>query len=114
MARGVPPLRGPVGPGRPGRYRRYDWLEDGWAETVEVPPAPLLVLEGVGAGASSHMDLCTVLVHVTAPDRLRLRRGLARDGEAAREHWLRWMAEEQEMFARERPAARADVTVETG
>lgn len=114
VERQVATLLRPLAAGRPGRYRRYDWIEDRWAETVEVLPAPLLVLEGVGAGARAHMDLCTVLVHVTAPDPLRLRRGLVRDGAAAREHWLRWMIEEQEMFAQEGPAGRADVTVETG
>ena len=44
----------PLAEGRPGSYRRWDWPGDAWAETVLVPPAPLLVLEGVGSGALAH------------------------------------------------------------
>ena len=45
-----------------------------------MPPAPLLVLEGVGSGSRSHAGLITALVWVEVPAGLRLQRGLARDG----------------------------------
>ena len=51
----------PLGEGRPGSYRRYDWLAGEFAETVTVEPVPLLVLEGVGSGASRFDPLRTVL-----------------------------------------------------
>src|SRR5689334_11082023 len=40
----------PLARGEPGSYRRWDWHAGDWAETVSVPPVPLLVLEGVGSG----------------------------------------------------------------
>ncbi len=101
----------PLAQGRPGSYRRYDWYAGAYAETVTVAPAPLLVVEGVGSGDRAHADLCTVLVWVTAPDDVRLQRGLARDGEALHEEWASWMAAEREHLVRECTEERADLTV---
>lgn len=104
----------PLAEGRPGRYRRYDWVAGAFAETVTVDPAPLLVLEGVGSGGRAHADLQTVLVWVSAPAEERLRRGLARDGAAAEPHWRRWMRDEAEHFEREGTRSRADLVLCTG
>ena len=69
-----------------------------------------------GAGAAASDDAITCLVWVEAPRDVRLARGLARDGEGMREHWLSWRLEEDSMFDRERTEARADLAVdgETG
>ncbi len=98
--------------GRPGRWRRWDWIADGWAEWHQVPPGGLLVLEGVGTGAAAYADLVTVLVWVEVDRDLRLERGLARDGEELREQWLRWREQEDLLFAADRTAERADVRVD--
>ena len=96
----------------PSSYVRWDWVADGWAETVPVRPGPLLVLEGVGSGAAAYADLGTLLVWVEAPHDLRMQRGLARDGDAFAPHWERWAAAEESLFARERTRARADLVVD--
>ncbi len=70
------------------------------------------MLEGVGAGSAACADLHTLLVWIEAPSDLRLARGLTRDGEEMRDHWLRWRAEEARHFARDRTRARADVVVD--
>jgi uridine kinase len=102
----------PLAEGRPGSYRRYDWLAGAFAETVVVEPVPLLVLEGVGSGAAVFGDLRTLLVWVEAPYDERLRRGLERDGEVFAPHWEQWAADETELFARERTRERADLRVD--
>ncbi len=102
----------PLRDGRPGRYRRYDWLAGRFAETRDVPPVDVLVLEGVGAGARRYADAITTLVWVEAPADLRLRRGLARDGEDQRAHWERWMCDEQAHLAAEDTRDRADLWVD--
>jgi uridine kinase len=107
-------LLGPLASGRPGRYRRYDWSAGGWAESVTVAPVPLLVVEGVGSGSRAHAGLVTVLAWVEAPDDLRLRRGLERDGGALRAHWEQWMVDERRHFAREGTRERADLVVDGG
>ena len=102
----------PLARGVAGTYRRYDWLAGRYAETVTVPPAPLLVLEGVGSGSRAHADLTTVLAWVEAPRDLRLSRGLDRDGAELADRWRQWMVEEEELHTRERVEARADVLVD--
>jgi len=88
----------PLSFGRPGFYRRWDWAVDDWAELHAVQPSDLLILEGVGSGSPELRDHRSTLVFVTAPDELRLARGLARDGEAARDNWTAWMADETRHF----------------
>jgi uridine kinase len=102
----------PLAEGRPGRYRRYDWLREELAEEHVVPPVDILVVEGVGSGASSYSTLVTTLVWVEAPAELRLARGIERDGEALRPQWIRWMADEAALFAREGTRSRADLLVD--
>lgn len=103
----------PLAEGRSGSYRRYDWHAAAYAETVSVPPAPLVVLEGVGSGAAAYDTIRTALAWVEAPYEVRMARGLARDGEAFAPHWEAWAADETELFARERTRERADLVVET-
>lgn len=109
-------LLSPMIEGHAGRYRRWDWEESRWAETVTVAPGPLLVLEGVGAGSGAATELATVLVWVETAHDLRMRRGLARDGDAFAPHWERWARGEATHFAAHRTRVRADLVVdgETG
>jgi uridine kinase len=95
--------------GEPGTYRRYDWHAGEYAETVVVPPAPLLVLEGVGAGSLVVADLVTVLVWIEAPLEVRMARGIERDGDAFAPYWEAWAVEEADHFARHRTRERADL-----
>ena len=106
----------PLAEGRPVRYRRYDWDRDRYAEWIEVPtvPAPpILIVEGVGAGALPCAPYLSLLVWLDAPAKLRFERGIARDGEAYRPHWQRWADQEDRYFAEHDPRGRADLRLET-
>lgn len=102
----------PLAAGRPGRYRRYDWVVGAFAEWHDVPVPDVLVLEGCGSARSAVDDAAVLRVWVEAPRDERLARGIARDGEDQRDHWLAWMADEDRHFARERTRERADVRVD--
>lgn len=104
----------PLAEGRPGRYRRWDWYAGGYAETREVEPAPLLVLEGVGAGNRAWADLVTTLVWVEAPPDTRRTRALERDGDGLLEHWAGWTRDEKRLFAEQDTRARSHLVVDTG
>lgn len=114
LSRSVEALLRPLAERRPGRWRRWDWHADDWAEEHQVPPGPLLVLEGTGSWAPAYADLVTVLVWVEAPSPVRLDRGLARDGEHMRAQWEQWRLDEDELHARLRTCDRADLVVDTG
>lgn len=102
----------PLAAGEPVRYRRYDWVEDDWAEWHDVPPSTHLVVEGCGAAARQVDALGAFRIWVEADDVERLRRGLERDGDDAREHWLRWMTQEAAHYEREGTRERADVRLD--
>jgi hypothetical protein len=102
----------PLARGEAGRYRRYDWHAGRFAETVQVAPTALLVLEGVGAGSPAHAGLATVTAWVSAAQGLRRARGVARDGATLAAHWSAWAAAEADHFARSDVAARADLLVD--
>lgn len=105
-------LLAPLAEGRAGGYERYDWSAGRFAETVEVQPVDLLVVEGVGAAARSVEPFGTVLVWVEAPRDLRRRRGVERDGAAFEVVWEQWAADEVEVFAWDRGRERADLVVD--
>lgn len=103
----------PLAAGETGHYRRYDWHAGRFAETVEVEPVGLLVVEGVGSGSRCVADLVTVLTWVDAPYDVRMRRGIERDGDDFAPYWEAWAAAEAEHFAREDTRARADLAFTT-
>ncbi len=96
--------------GEPAGYRRYDWQRGEYAEWVPVEPAELMVIEGCGAGS---LEADGLRVWVEAPAEERLRRGLARDGDALRDQWLAWQVTEDEHFARARTRDRAELVLTT-
>ncbi len=105
--------------GRDAAYRLRDWAGDPegiavGAESVPLPAGPLLVVEGVTVTRLALAERLAVRVWVEAPPELRLARGIARDGEAQRGHWLRWQELEREFFAADGTRARADVVLSTG
>jgi hypothetical protein len=106
-------IRRPLRRGEPGRYRRYDWHRGCFAEVWELLPVPdVLVLEGVASARSAASSDLSLAVFVEAERDLRLRRGLERDGEALRDRWLRWMADEDRHFGEDGTAGRAGVLVD--
>lgn len=102
----------PLARGEPARYRRYDWPTGRYAEWHDVPPCPVLVVEGVASGARACAPYLSLLVWVDAPRDLRFARGMARDGEGYRPHWERWARQETAHFAAEGTRDRADVRLD--
>ena len=102
----------PLAQHRSGRYRRFDWVAGEYAEWHQVPPAEFLVVEGCGSGARAIRSHPHLLLWVEAEADVRLRRGLARDGVAARSQWETWMDDEAAHFEREGTRERADVRLD--
>jgi uridine kinase len=97
----------PLAESRPLSYRRYDWHRGAYAEWVDVPVTPVLIVEGVGAGALPGAELISLLVYLDTPEPVRFERAMARDGETYRPHWPRWARQEQELLAGDDPRSRA-------
>lgn len=103
----------PLSHGRPATFRPYDWVARRRQDhPVTVVPAPLVVIEGVGATRAAWRDTLALRMWVDCPRDLRLRRGIERDGEELRAFWRWWMAAEDGYVAAESPHLHADVVVD--
>src|SRR5699024_361780 len=102
----------PLQQGYPGCYRRYDWYQERRAETHQVHPGGVVVVEGVGSVREHTREFYAAIVWVQAPDRLRLQRSIDRDGTEAEPQLRRWMSQEREVFETTSTAALADVHVD--
>lgn len=95
-------------------YQRYDWVQDGLAQWIDVPSGAPIVLEGVFCLAAQLRDAYTFKIWCHADPVLRLTRGLARDGEKARSMWVdAWMPAENEYAASQHPERIADLVVDS-
>jgi len=103
----------PLAGGRPGAFRRYDWTAGRYSpDPIQVPPAPVLVVEGCGSSPRALDPFAVLRIWVEAPADVRVARGLARDGDGLAAEWRRWQHTEAAEFAREDTRARADVRVD--
>ncbi|MFC4113665.1 uridine kinase family protein [Nonomuraea zeae] len=103
----------PLQRGLPAGFRRYDWVRGEYAGHVRVPAAPALLIEGVGTARASVSELLAYVVWVEAPEPVRLKRVLARDGAELEPRWREWFAAERAWFAADRTRERADLVVRT-
>lgn len=104
----------PLRAGRAGGYRRYDWHAGRFRpEWTPVPPAPVVLLEGVTAARAAIRPEATLSVFLSAPARLCLERAVARDGEAVRAYLEEWQRGEQRHFAADATADQVDLVIGT-
>ncbi len=113
LAAGVARLRAevvaPLVAGHPATYRRWDWARGTYGERRDLGVPPLLIVEGVGAGAAPGL-----LIWLDASEEVRYRRAMDRDGATYAPYWARWSAQERAHFAADHTADRADVRLTTG
>jgi len=109
------PGPGSVVVGNDAHYQVRDWENDefgtslaGW-KTVEW--SPVVVLEGLTCTRAAVAERLAHRIWVEAPDEIRLRRGLERDGETHRELWLDSMVTERQFFTDDATRTRADLRV---
>ena len=98
----------PLAAGEEARYEPTAWGGK-QPPPVAVAPGGTVVVEGVTASRRSFRPFLAYSVWIETPRAVRLQRGLARDGEAAREQWELWMAEEDRYVELERPSDHADL-----
>jgi uridine kinase len=102
----------PLSRDEPGRCTMRDWNTGEPGDTRTVPPGGVVILEGVSASRRELGDHWDVTVWVDCPADVRISRGLARDGEAALDDWMRWEAEEEAHFTDQRSFERAHFVVD--
>ncbi|MEV6618018.1 hypothetical protein AB0N31_29995 [Streptomyces sp. NPDC051051] len=99
----------PLGRGETAHYAPYDWRVRGFGPPRPLPPAPVILVEGVGAGRRALRPYLAHLLWMELPREEAWARGRSRDGEDQREFWDGWVEAEARHFAEDpsRPYAHA-------
>ncbi|QFQ95916.1 hypothetical protein F9278_06660 [Streptomyces phaeolivaceus] len=104
----------PLRSGRSARYAPYDWRERGFGPARVLPSAPVIVVEGVGAGRRALRPYLARLVWMELPEERAWARGRARDGEEQSEFWAGWVRAERRHFAEDPSRPFADLLIRPG
>lgn len=100
----------PLAAGAVARYQPTSWGDEERAP-VAIEPGHTVLLEGVSAAREAFRPYLAYSIWIETDRAERLRRGIERDGEGSRPLWERWMDEEDDYAARERPAEHADAVL---
>ncbi len=101
----------PLSHGRTAHYAPYDWRARRFGPPRPLPPAPVLLVEGVGAGRRALRSHLALLLWMELPREEAWARGRSRDGEEQREFWDGWVPAECRHFADDPSRPFADLLV---
>ncbi len=101
----------PLTRGATASYSPYDWRARRFGPARALPPAPVVLVEGVGAGRRALRPHLARLLWMEVPREESWARGRARDGEEQREFWAGWVEAERRHFAEDPSRPFADLLV---
>ncbi|MCW1939702.1 AAA family ATPase [Bacillus anthracis] len=103
----------PISNGIEGCYKRYDWETDSLAESHTISANGIVIIEGVYATRQELAGMYDLKIWVNCPRETRIKRGIARDGEAARDMWENnWMVAEDMYVEIHKPHEFADFIID--
>ncbi|MFF2851214.1 uridine kinase [Streptomyces sp. NPDC058001] len=89
----------PLRRGERARYEPYDWHARAFGPARDLAPAPVVLVEGVGAGRRELRPSLARLLWMDLPPEESWDRGRGRDGAQQRDFWHAWVAAERRHFA---------------
>ncbi|MCG7207983.1 uridine kinase family protein [Streptomyces arenae] len=101
----------PLGRGETAHYSPYDWRTRRFGPPRPLPAAPVVLVEGVGAGRRALRPYLARLLWMELPHEESWARGRIRDGAEQRDFWVRWVAAERDHFAEDPSRPHADLLV---
>ncbi|MFI6209834.1 uridine kinase [Streptomyces sp. NPDC051041] len=102
---------GPLRRGETAHYTPYDWRTRRFGPPVPLPPAPVVLVEGVGAGRRALRPHLALLLWMEVGCEEAWARGRSRDGEEQREFWAGWVPAERRHFRGDPSRPFADLLV---
>ncbi|MER6915917.1 hypothetical protein ABT354_29940 [Streptomyces sp. NPDC000594] len=105
-------LAGPLAGGRTGYYAPYNWTARHFSPPRALPPAPIVLIEGVGAGRRELRPLLAAVLWMERDAEGSWRRGRHRDGSGLSAFWDGWTVAETRHFADDPSRPFADVLVQ--
>ncbi|OEJ27899.1 hypothetical protein AR457_28935 [Streptomyces agglomeratus] len=104
-------VTGPLSRGECARYAPYDWTLRRFGPARPLEPAPVVLIEGVGAGRAAVRPDLARLLWMDLGARESWARGRHRDGPAQAGFWDGWTAAETRHFATDPSRPYADLLV---
>ncbi|WP_436735983.1 uridine kinase family protein [Streptomyces sp. BBFR102] len=104
----------PLSRGEEAHYRPYDWNRRAFGPPTPLPAAPVVLIEGVGAGRRAVRPVLARLLWVDVDVRTARRRGEERDGPRLAAFWRGWARAERRHFAGDPSRPFADTLVRPG
>ncbi|WP_093801910.1 uridine kinase [Streptomyces sp. Wb2n-11] len=104
-------VTGPLSRGESACYAAYDWTLRRFGTARPLGPAPVMLVEGVGAGRAAVRPDLARLLWMDLGARESWARGRRRDGPAQAEFWDGWVAAETRHFAADPSLPYADLLV---
>lgn len=101
----------PLSRGETAHYRPYDWHGRDFGPARALPPAPVILVEGVGAGRRVLRPRLVRLLWMDVPVEDAWARGQRRDGSAQSEFWEGWVRAERRHFTEDPSRSFADLLV---
>ncbi|MFF4530651.1 uridine kinase [Streptomyces sp. NPDC001407] len=101
----------PLARGETARFRAYDWVARRFADERELPPAPVVLVEGVGAGRRELLPHLACLLWMELTNESSWERGQLRDGPELTEFWDGWKRAEQRHFTTDPTRPRAQLLI---
>ncbi|MEU2082733.1 hypothetical protein ABZ569_12730 [Streptomyces albus] len=101
----------PLERGEPAHYEVYDWVARSRTGRAVLPPAPVVLVEGVGAGRAALRPYLACLLWMDMPPGDAWRRGQERDGPEQAGFWAGWIPAERAHFAADPSRPWADFLV---
>ncbi|MFF4754220.1 uridine kinase family protein [Streptomyces sp. NPDC002514] len=101
----------PLARGTSASYAPYDWRARSFGPPRPLPPAPVILVEGVGAGRRALRPHLAGLLWMELAREESWTRGRLRDGSEQREFWAGWVEAERRHFAADPSRPYADLLV---
>ncbi|GGM13252.1 hypothetical protein GCM10010129_66630 [Streptomyces fumigatiscleroticus] len=101
----------PLGRGGTALYSPYDWRARRFGPSRALPPAPVVLVEGVGAGRRALRPHLALLLWMELEREEAWERGRSRDGAEQREFWAEWVKAERRHFTGDPSRPFADLLV---
>lgn len=104
----------PLSKNEQAAYQKYNWEDDKLnLEYFTIEPTGVVIIEGVYSTSISLQNYYDYKVWVETSRKLRLDRGIERDGESSRKLWeYEWIPSEEKYYNVEKPHIRADIVLD--
>ncbi|MDI3194752.1 chorismate-binding protein [Pseudarthrobacter sp. AL07] len=101
----------PLSRAEPATWTSWDWDRHYDGDTRVTLPAEIVIIEGVGAAAADARPMLSAVIWADAPDDIRRKRALDRDGGTYEPFWDQWAAQENAWLAADDVRRQADIRV---